>query len=241
MGADEAAWGRPELATNVNFREHREHLVRHGTGEVFRYIYRHNLWGSRESVSGQGSEDAATARLRAEIPALLRRRGVRSIADVPCGDFGWLSRSELGVDSYFGGDIVPELIEHNRKSYARPSRRFGVLNLTRDPLPTADLVLCRDCLVHLAFEQIWAALRNIRASGATYLLITTFPELRVNVDVETGDWRPLNFQLAPFGFPAPAELITEGCREGAGRYADKALGLWEVAALSDILEQPATS
>lgn len=241
MRTDETAWGRPELAPNVNFREHRERLVHRGTGEVFRYIYRHNLWGSSESVSGHGSEDAATALLRDEIPALLRRRAVRSIADVPCGDFGWLSRTELGVDSYFGGDIVPELVEHNRKSYARPSRRFEVLDLTRDPLPAADLVLCRDCLVHLDLEQIWAALRNIRASGATYLLITTFPELQVNVDAETGDWRPLNFQLAPFGFPAPAELITEGCLEGGGKYADKALGLWEVAALSDLLEPPANS
>lgn len=124
LGAYEAVWRRPELTTNVSFREHREHLVRQGTGEVFRYIYRHNLWDSPESVSGQGSEDAATARLRAEIPALFRRRGVRSIADVPCGDFGWLSRTELGVDNYFGGDIVPELVGPN----PGPRRRRGVLH-----------------------------------------------------------------------------------------------------------------
>ncbi|SDY47312.1 hypothetical protein SAMN05216215_102768 [Saccharopolyspora shandongensis] len=231
MSESAMGWGRPELLPNVNYRKHRENLLQQETGEVFRYIYRHNLWGSDESVSGNGSENAATEHIRAEIPALLRRRGVRTVADVPCGDFGWLSTTDLGVETYFGADIVPELVARNRDRYGGAQRRFEILDLTADPLPAADLVLCRDCLVHLTFDQIRAALRNIRRSGARYLLTTTFPELAVNVDAETGDWRPLNFQLAPFGFPAPLELVVEGCVEGDGRYADKALGLWEVADL----------
>ncbi|KAA5828294.1 class I SAM-dependent methyltransferase [Saccharopolyspora hirsuta] len=234
MSSAGTSWGRPELTTNARFREHRAHLAEQDTGGVFRYIYEQNLWGSPESVSGQGSESAATEHIRAEIPALLRRWRVRSIADVPCGDFGWLSTTDLGVTSYFGADIVPELVERNRQRYAADDRRFEVLDLTRDRLPAADLLLCRDCLVHLSFEQIRAALRNIRDSGVGHLLTTTFPELEVNVDVETGDWRPLNLQLAPFTFPEPLELITEGCEEGDGHYADKALGLWRVADLPDV-------
>ncbi|MER7083354.1 hypothetical protein SAMN02982929_00147 [Saccharopolyspora kobensis] len=231
MGSAGTSWGRPELDTNATFRAHREQLAQQDTSGVFRYIFERNLWGSAESVSGAGSESAATAHIRTEIPALLRRWGVRSVADVPCGDFGWLSTTDLGVASYFGADIVPELVEHNRLRYAADDRRFEVLDLTRDRLPAADLVLCRDCLVHLDFERIRAALRNIRDSGVRYLLTTTFPELAVNVDIQTGDWRPLNLQLAPFAFPEPLEVITEGCREGDGHYADKALALWRVADL----------
>ncbi|MER7013809.1 class I SAM-dependent methyltransferase [Saccharopolyspora sp. NPDC000359] len=235
MSAAGTSWGRPELTTNATFREHRERLADQDTGGVFRYIYEQNLWGSPESVSGLGSEGAATEHIRAEVPALLRRWQVRSLADVPCGDFGWLSTTNLGVTSYFGADIVPELVERNRQRFASDDRRFEVLDLTRDRLPAADLLLCRDCLVHLSFEQIRAALRTIRDSGIGYLLTTTFPDLEVNVDVETGDWRPLNFQLAPFAFPEPLEVITEGCEEGDGHYADKALGLWRVTDLPEQL------
>ncbi|MEU3269896.1 class I SAM-dependent methyltransferase [Saccharomonospora sp. NPDC006951] len=239
MGTAETAWGRPELPPNVNYREHRDRLRSLGTDEVFGYIYRHNLWASAESVSGQGSEEAATRLLRTAIPALLREKGISSIADVPCGDFGWLGDTGLGVERYFGADIVPGLIERNRRRFARPGYRFEVLDLTVGPLPTVDLVLCRDCLVHLTFAQAMAALRTIARSGARYLLTTTFPGLEVNVDAETGDWRPLNLRLPPFGFGEPEALIVEGCREGGGSYADKALALWPVRALIPALDRAA--
>src|SRR5262249_44319665 len=91
---------------------------------------------------------------------------------------------------------------------------------------SADLVLCRDGLVHLSAADIWRALRNFRRSGADYLLATTFIGDRVNVDIATGEWRPLNMQRPPFAFPAPAALIDERCRHTGGIYADKRLALW---------------
>ena len=36
---------------------------------------------------------------------------------------------------------------------------------------------------------------------------------------------------APFHLPAPEGLLVEGCLEGGGAYADKALGLWRIADL----------
>jgi hypothetical protein len=45
-----------------------------------------------------------------------------------------------------------------------------VLDLVRDPLPRADAVLCRDCLIHLSLEEGRRAPENIRRSGAAYLL-----------------------------------------------------------------------
>lgn len=49
----------------------------------------------------------------------------------------------------------------------------------------------------------------------------------------TGDWRPLDFTKAPFHWPAPDELIVEGCTEGAGAFADKSLGLWNTRLLAE--------
>ena len=47
-----------------------------------------------------------------------------------------------------------------------------------------------------------------------------------NAEIETGDWRPLNLGLPPFGLPAPVRLIDEGNR---GDQSDKRLGVWRLA------------
>ncbi|MCG5217512.1 class I SAM-dependent methyltransferase [Streptosporangium sp. KLBMP 9127] len=223
--------GRPPVLANLRYREHADALNGLGVAETFAYIHHANLWGSEESTSGVGSELDATATLREQVPALLDRVGARSLLDLPCGDFGWLSTTPLPLDSYVGADIVPDLVERNSEKYSGPGRAFTRLDLTADPLPRADVVLCRDCLVHLTYDQIFAAFANLRLSGSRRLLTTTFVDLTANHDIAVGDWRPLNLELPPFGLPEPLEVIIEGCSEEGGAYADKALGLWDVSAL----------
>ncbi len=224
-----ASGGRPQIAAQRNFRAHRKSLAGLDLAQRFEYIHRHNLWGCEDSVSGNGSTLAETANLRAAIPPLLLEIGAASVLDVPCGDFGWLSEVELGVP-YTGADIVRELVEANQSRYGRSGRGFVRLDLTADNLPAADLVLCRDCLVHLGYANIARALANIRASGARWLLTTSFPRLQTNCDIEDGDWRPLNFEMPPFEFPPPETTLVENCLEGGGAYDDKALCLWCVDA-----------
>lgn len=156
----------------------------------FERIERTNLWGAASSVSGLGSEDPATAAIREALPALLQRLGARSLLDAPCGDAGWIGRIKLDLD-YTGIDIVPSLIAANSERSARGELvgRFRVADITRDALPKADVILCRDCLVHLSFDNISRAMANFRASGAHFLLVTTFPEWDGNRDCEDGDWR----------------------------------------------------
>lgn len=218
---------RPPVPAHENFLAHREELIGLSLAERFDRIARSNLWGADSSRSGLGSELAATARLREELPSFLERRGVRVLLDVPCGDFGWLSTVELSV-AYIGADIVQALVDENERRFGGPSsgRQFLRLDMTRDVLPTADAVLCRDCLVHLSFENVFRAIANIRASGAQYLITTTFLDHEQNADSEDGDWRMLNLERPPFKFPPPSDVLIEGCREGAGAYADKALALW---------------
>ncbi|TQF26207.1 hypothetical protein UNPF46_34805 [Bradyrhizobium sp. UNPF46] len=195
----------------------------------FERIERTNLWGAAGSVSGLGSEDMATAAIRDALPPLVQRRGVRSLLDAPCGDAGWIGRIKLDLD-YIGIDIVPSLIEANnrRVSDGELAGRFLVADITRDALPRADLILCRDCLVHLSFQNIARAVARFRESGAQFLLVTTFPEWEDNRDCEDGDWRALNMMKAPFGWPAPRELLDERCEEGEGGWRDKSLGLWRL-------------
>jgi len=204
-------------------------------GEIFTNIYRANGWEGRESVSGTGSDDRQTARLRAELPGLLRELGVRRLLDVPCGDFRWMPEVLAACPEieYVGGDIVAELIAQNRTRVAGQAKvSFAVVDLLGEaPLPAADLILVRDCLVHFSEAHVRQALRRLAASGAEWLLTTTFPELRENYDIWTGQWRPLNLARPPYRLPAPTRLLVEGCTEGDGRFADKALGLWPVREL----------
>jgi hypothetical protein len=186
--------------------------------EVFSRIHGERLWGGGESASGIGSTLAATETVRRELPPLLSRLGVRMLLDAPCGDFNWMSAVDLGGVRYVGVDIVPELVEQNR---ARFGLEFLCANIARDPLPRADLVLCRDCLIHLPYRSARAALDNFRRSGAAYLLTTHYPGAP-NRDILTGQWRPLDLEGPPFNLPPPLQLIPEGA--DSGRF----LGLWRL-------------
>jgi hypothetical protein len=224
---------RPPVLAHLRFQQERHEFDGLSLKDRFAKIYAKNLWGSPESLSGLGSEIDATSQLRSELPKMLRNLKVQRLLDVPCGDFTWMSRLSLKLEEYIGGDIVQEIVEGNSSRFENPYRRFVELDLTQDTLPEVELILCRDCLVHLSFGNIFRALANMQRSKIRYLLTTTFPDCAVNEDITDGDWRLLNLQLPPFNFPVPQELINEECTECEGAYRDKSLGLWRLEDLPD--------
>lgn len=197
--------------------------------EIFGRIHATNAWRGNESVSGPGSDVSRCVNIITHLPKLFRDFEIRSMLDVPCGDWNWMKDVELSGVDYIGGDIVPEIVSRNGETYARPSVQFEVMDMVRDDIPTADLVLCRDGLVHLSFDDGLNALKRIKASDSKFLLCTTFrnPE-RKNEDVKTGGWRALNMEKEPFNFPPALRVISE-C--GINEYADKSLALWLVEEL----------
>lgn len=209
-------------------RRIRQELKRLRMRAIFTRVYRENRWGDAESRSGSGSNLAQTATLRRELPELLQSLGVKSMLDIPCGDFAWMRQMELPQLRYLGADIVQEMIAANNARYRDEQRSFVCLDLTKDALPRADLIFCRDCLVHLPYKDIFLALANMRKSGATYLVTTTFTGVEQNSDIYyVGEWRPLNFLLPPFSFPPPQRLLVEN----SPVRPDKALGVWKLSDL----------
>jgi SAM-dependent methyltransferase len=196
---------------------------------IFAEIYHGALWGEPESVSGPGSSLAATAAVRRELPGLLAGLGVRSLLDAPCGDCHWILGAPLGLDHYIGADIVPALVERNAAALGAPGREFRCLDITRDPLPPADAILCRDCLIHFSYRFIARALANFRRSGARYLLTTTYSGLPANHDILSGQWRPLDLELPPFSLPPPVGRIVEKEYEEGGLRLRRSLGVWNLA------------
>ena len=201
---------------------------RYSTEEAFRKIYASNHWGASER-SGAGASVEQAATVLTQLASLIEQFEIRTLLDVPCGDFAWMRHLQADV-RYIGGDVLPELTEANQQRWGGPSRSFSTIDLLKDDLPAADLLLCRDCLVHFSFADAAAALRNAGRASVTWLLTTTFPHCTSNEDIVTGDWRPLNLQLPPFNLPAPQLLINEQCTEGGDTFSDKSLGLWRISA-----------
>ncbi|GAB4425478.1 MAG: class I SAM-dependent methyltransferase [Bacteroidia bacterium] len=199
--------------------------------EIFTEIAESQFWEEAESISGAGSTLAQTQVLIRELPPLLHRLEVHRLLDLPCGDFNWMRRLDLTGISYTGGDIVPAIVARNTAAYASEQVQFACIDLIHDDLGSYDLLFCRDCLVHLSFAAIGQVLANLCRSDIRYVMTTTFPGEAANRDIATGGWRPINLQQAPFHLPLPLLLLNEGCTEGDGAFADKSLGLWEVAAL----------
>ena len=209
-------------------------LNRRSPSQVFDAYYRSNKWGDPDSRSGKGSNLTSTQDLRAKLPSILHDLGVRSLLDLPCGDFFWMQHVDLGGIHYTGGDIVPSLIEENARSFAGPDRQFAVVDLITGPIPQNDLIFTRDCLVHLSLAHVKAAVRNIKASGSTWLLTTTYPGIAENTEIATGEWRALDLTLAPFAFGPPVQIIEEGQGHVRGQAPNKMLGLWRIADLPDL-------
>lgn len=207
------------------------------TEDVFTNIYRGNRWFGKESVSGQGSNIEQTKIIIQEIPTLIRKLEASTFLDIPCGDFFWMSKVDLTGVNYLGADIVEPLILKNIKKYAGDNIHFKKMNLIADQLPAVDIVFCRDCLVHLSYDDIFKAISNVCTSESVFLVTTTFPSRTVNENIKTGEWRTINFEIAPFHFPKPLQVIDEGCTEYRGAYSDKALGVWRIEDIKEMLRE----
>jgi len=174
--------------------------------------------GELESESGFGAYAEYTRVTVSFLEDVIRRHGVRTIVDVACGDWNWMQTVDLeglGVRSYIGYDVVPQIIARNTRLYGSSIVSFVQASSVVAPLPAADLVIARHFLFNLNIAHALATLERIQASGSALLLATTHPHIRVNVDLpqtreaylgfiaqpQRAVWgyRPINLDISPFG------------------------------------------
>ena len=65
--------------------------------ETFEHISAVNLWGSAESVSGEGSTAAETQNLGDFLYETIVKYDCSTLLDAPCGDYAWLSTLVLSL------------------------------------------------------------------------------------------------------------------------------------------------
>jgi SAM-dependent methyltransferase len=178
-------------------------LIRLGWRKIiFAYFYRFNIWGSSESRSGDGSTLEYTEPLRSQLPKLLMELDIQTVLDAPCGDFNWfadvLRISGVNV-KYRGVDIVENLVRHNSRTYAIAGKiEFECQDLVSDPIGEFDLVIARDFLIHLSYEDSFKFLSNFCLSNSKFLLTTSYPWVNINSDIPTGKFREINLLEEPY-------------------------------------------
>lgn len=173
----------------------------------FTDIYRRKLFGS-DHPNGEGSLEKNTLQDQKALLEVLDKYNIHSMLDAPCGLFTWMERvtEQAPHVRYSGMDIVADQIQENKKNFQRLEFFQGDVSLY--PLKKYDLVFSKECTQHLKESTTLAFLKNIVASGSTYLLITSF-DVPVNSDenidpgsplrkLDAGAYREQNLLLPPY-------------------------------------------
>lgn len=205
-----------------------------GLQERFALLHRLGVYHHAESLSGAASTLDETSRFRAVLPDWIAAHSVATLLDIPCGDFHWMRRVQF-AGHYTGVDIVPEIVQENRRVHGSDRREFLLLDATRDPLPKVDLIVCRDLFVHLGNRDVLAALRNMVASGSRLLVTNHFRDRLDNPEIESGDFRAINLCRPPFHLPEPESSVLEESDLADGLFRDRCMALWRLPEVAGAL------
>jgi len=198
------------------------------TARVWEQIYNQQLWGTSSSkyYSGYGShqEDLVRPYIQ-EVGNFLKSFSVPvSLCDLGCGDFNVGRQLLPFVGHYYAIDIVPDLIDYNTRKYQAENLSFHCLDIEKDKLPKASVVIIRQVLQHLSNAAILTVLEKLEAYS--YLLVTEhLPKgaFTPNLDILTGQGIRLkhhsgvNLEQAPFSlnFASKRTLLSlEDPKEG---------------------------
>ena len=211
--------------------------------DIFSNIYDNHGFGSLESRSGPGSTLDETQKLRESIKKIIKDKNIKSVVDIPCGDFNWMKEIVFNFDSYIGGDIVKKAIEENNERYSNSRIKFIEFDIVNDEIPNGDLLIVRDIIGHFPIEDGVKILKNILNSKCKYLLSTTWAKKigndwfpcekndvhRENEGVDYGRFYPVNLMSNPFNLPNAEIYLEEDVMvdnfENGNR---KTLALWDL-------------
>ena len=185
-------------------------ILEFGDPDIFDKIYENSYWGNG---SGGGSSPEATGPYKIFLEGFIRQQDIKSIIDLGCGDWQFSQFLDFGGATYIGIDASKNVIANNQQSFSRPGVSF--VNLPKDysELPAADLLVCKDVLMHLSTKKVQDILSIL--PSYKYALITndipcisTFGEILQklrrpfvqanNKEIKTGDYRTLDPTQRPF-------------------------------------------
>ena len=120
--------------------------------------------GLPETPCGSGSRLKDTAKQREWLPEIIEKYDIKTIADIGAGDLNWMAKTDLRGAEYTAYDLVP------RHDSVKP------FDLVQEIPPKVDLILCLWVLNHFPRDHCKQAIKNLKASGAKYLMMTDRPK-----------------------------------------------------------------
>ena len=182
--------------------------------KIFTSIYKSKHWVQNPndlsnefiSISGPGSNTYSDQyeNLVKNFKLIIDKYEIKSIIDIPCGDFLWIKKiiNEKKI-KYHGIDIVEELIQENKNKYQNEYINFSVNDIVNfEAKDKYDLIIVRDLLIHLDNTDIKKILNNLKKTNVKYLAINNY-EINKNKDVIIGQHRQVNILIEPYNFPRP--------------------------------------
>ena len=164
--------------------------------QIFSEIYLKNAWGkSKDSqnpfYSGPGTHDPSIVSTYIEsVHGFLKTFPKKpNVIDFGCGDFSVGRLIRPLCDEYIACDIVPSLIDFNRKKYSHLNVEFRISDMVCDSHPAADIAFVRQVLQHLSNSEIQDFLFKIK-DRYKYIILTEHlpsdPHFVHNIDKPTG-------------------------------------------------------
>lgn len=189
--------------------------------EAFERIYHQHVWPGIVSRSGPGS-DPFHPMARLAITALdiaVDSLGVCSLLDAACGDAGWISAHFLSRRphlEYFGADVVPHVVNENRRRY--PCRKFLLVDLTDtdSSLPCVDLVFSKESLNHMFLADAVRAVMHFQSTRAKYLVCNVTRGSRNLMGAAKGshaNYVHYDYEAPPFNLRRLAQLVEVNCKD----------------------------
>jgi hypothetical protein len=205
------------LSWRRHFQDPREQ--RGSNTEIFSRIYRQKMWGGDglDFYSGEGSASELLAPYISGVRSFLSKLPASVVVDIGCGDF--VAGSQLAdlARSYVACDVVPELIERNRRIFVRHNITFMVIDAAKDALPPGDIVIVKQVFQHLRNDQIHAIARKL-SQYRTWIICehTPIADFSPNVDMRSGHGVRIRFNSGvvltepPFSIkPRNTEILSE--------------------------------
>lgn len=170
-------------------------------------------------INGSGTSLWKNAAFSNQLVSVFKELKINTINDVLSKEEG--PRQDLEIEHYLGVCPSNELADKLNVQFGSKKVQFNAIDVTKDMLPHADLILCDGTLNHFTNAQIRAACVLFKKSRTRYLLTTHYPNEIKNHKGKPGEYRHINFELAPFHFPKPLLVIKVP-------EADYSFALWDI-------------
>lgn len=196
------------------------------------FYNRLNLYkNGMESIAGYGTTKSSLRIIVNSLPSIFKKYNIRTFLDAACADYYSMKDVNFNGIHYIGIDMIDEQIKMNKEKYKNVD--FRTINMMTDIIPSVDLVFSRDTMIHMSSTNIFRFLKNCINSNCQYLMATTFPELKENIELggQLG-WRNLNLEISPYNFPS-IEVISE-------KYdinPEKCMGIWKFSDINKIINK----